>query len=112
MVPAGINKLLRCLARTSSTDQENPPSATYEARLGMSATDLKTTLTMCGLTTGQEDILPEWMFKMVKRSMTKKTKNSIIIKQLEEIVYEDAEIPVLAHILKMIRKRKWLSDDS
>jgi len=104
--PAGINKLLCHLASTSSTTQANPPSAIYEDKLGMSATELKTTLTICGLTTGQEDILPEWMFKMAEIVMIINTTNQIIIKQLQEIVYEDAEIPVLTHILKIIRKRK------
>jgi len=72
----------------------------------MSVTELKIKLTMCGLTTGQEYILPEWMFKMAKRGMTTNTNNQIIIKQLQEVVYENADISVLAHILEMIRKRK------
>ena len=49
---------------------------------------------------------------MTERGMTTNTKHHIIIKQPQKIVYEDAEIPVLVHILEMIRKRKWLSDDS
>ena len=73
--PAGINKLLCRLASASSTTQANPLSATYEDKLGMSATEIRTTLTMCGLTTGQEDILPEWMFKMAEKGMTTNTKN-------------------------------------
>ena len=52
------------------------------------------------------------MFEMAERGMATNTKNQIIIKQLQEILYDDAEIPVLAHILEMIRKRKWLSDDA
>jgi len=111
MASAGIDKLLRRLASTSSTSQTNPPSSTYEDKLDMSTTELKKTLTMCGLGTSQEDILPEWMFKMAERGMTTNTKNQITIKQLQKIVYEDTEIPVLAHILEIIRKRKWLSDD-
>ena len=43
--------------------------------------------------------------------MITNTKNQIIIKQLQEVVYEDADIPILAPILEMIRNRKWLSDD-
>ena len=80
MTPAGINKLLRRFVSTSSTTQANPPSATYEDKLGMSATELKTTVTMCGLTIDQEDILPEWMFKIAERGMKINTKNQIIIK--------------------------------
>ena len=99
MAPVGTNELLRHLASTSSTTQANPHSATYEDKLGMSTTEIRTTLTMCGITTGQEDILPEWIFKMAERGMTTNTKNQIIIKKLQEMVYEDAEIPVLAHIL-------------
>ena len=82
MAPVGTNELLRHLASTSSTTQANPPSATYEEKLGMSATELRTTLIMCGLTTGQEYILPEWMFKMAERGIVTNTNNQIIIKQL------------------------------
>ena len=38
MAPASINKLLHRIASTSSTTKENPASATYEDKLGMSAT--------------------------------------------------------------------------
>ena len=60
VAPVGINELLCRLASTCFTTQDNPPLATYEDRLGMSATELRTALTMCGLTTDQEDVLPEW----------------------------------------------------
>ena len=75
MAPVVINEVLSRLASTSSTAQDNLPSAAYEDKLGMSAIELRTTLMMCGLTTGQEDILREWMFKMAKRGMTTNTKN-------------------------------------
>ena len=51
------------------------------------------------------------MLKMAEKGMTTNIKNQIIIKKLHEIAYEDTEISVLSHILEMIRKRKWLSND-
>ena len=80
MSPAGINKMLRRLASTSYATQANKPSATYECKLFMSVTEVKTTLTMRGITTGQEDIIPEWMFKTAERGMTTNNNNQIIIK--------------------------------
>ena len=76
MEPVGINELLRRLASTFSTNPANPPSATYEEKLGMSTTELRTTLMMYGLTIYQEDILPEWMLYMVERGMTTNTKKT------------------------------------
>ena len=66
MAPVGINKMIRRLASASSTTPANSPSATYEDKLDMSVTELRIALTVCGLITGQEYILLEWMFKIAK----------------------------------------------
>ena len=66
---------------------------------------------MCGLNRGEEALLPIWFSKVNEKGQNDNTRNQIIIQQLQNILFEDAEIPITAPLLLMIRKRKWLSDD-
>jgi hypothetical protein len=82
-----------------------------EDKLGMSTTELANTLKMCGLQSGEESLLPAWFEKVNEKGQNDNTRNQIIINTLKNIMFDDAEIPITAPLLVMIRKRKWLSDD-
>ena len=82
-----------------------------EEALGMSATELTNTLSMCGLKPGEEVLLPRWFAKISEKGQNDNTRNQVIIAALKNILFDEAEIPITAPILAMIRKRKWLSDD-
>ena len=107
--PVDIAALLSRLGAPAVTPEtvDNKP----EDKLGMSQTKLRSTLAMCGLHDGEESLLPVWFEKTNEKCQNDNTRNQIIINALKNILFEDAEIPVTAPLLLMIRKRKWLSDD-
>ena len=88
-----------------------PTVVTPEEKFGMSATELASTLKLCGLKEGEEHLLPAWLLQMSEKGQNDNTRNQIIIKWLQRVLYDDAEIPITAPLLTMIRKRKRLSDD-
>jgi hypothetical protein len=107
-----LTALLQRLAPAATDAVENQDDNTKpEDKLGMSPTELRSTLAMCGLREGEESLLPEWFEKINEKGQNDNTRNQIIIATLKNILFEDAEIPVTAPLLLMIRKRKWLSDD-
>jgi len=92
-------------------DSRGPTVVTPEEKYGMSETELSSTLKLCGLKKGDEHLLPAWLLQMSEKGQNDNTRNQIIIKRLQKVLYDDAEIPITAPLLTMIRKRKWLSDD-
>ena len=83
---------------------------TWEDNLGMCSTDLNTTLQMCGLKDGGKSLLRMWFIAIAEMGMMDNTRNSVIKKQLNEVIFDNAEIPVAAPLLQMIRERKWLAN--
>ena len=110
---ANLEALLARLVPMLATPERttNVVDTKPEEKFGMSPTELKSTLAMCGLREGEEDLLPEWFETTNEKGQNDNTRNQVIIATLKNILFEDAEIPVTAPLLLMIRKRKWLSDD-
>jgi hypothetical protein len=107
-----LEDILSRLAPTLAAAPKQPANEIKpEDKFGMSPTELKSTLAMCGLREGEEDLLPDWLVTTNEKGQNDNTRNQIIIATLKNILFEDAEIPVTAPLLLMIRKRKWLSDD-
>eukprot|EP00957_Ditylum_brightwellii_P024328 1835206-Ditylum_brightwellii.AAC.1 len=69
--------------------QEAPPEDTY----GMSSTELQNTLIL-----------------LAKKETNNNTKNQAIIRALQNIIYDDAELCITVQLLTTIQKRKWLGD--
>ena len=113
LTPATLETILRSMAPAGVIPPPADPAATTnpEDRVGMSDTELHTTLAMCGLNKGEESLLPSWFEKLNEKGQNDNTRNQVIIKSLQNILFEEAEIPITAPLLLMIRKRKWLSDD-
>jgi hypothetical protein len=107
-----LEQLIRSISteKTAATTEATTTSKPEE-KFGMSDTELQTTLAMCGLNNGEEELLPSWFEKLNEKGQNDNTRNQVIIKTLQNILFEEAEIPITAPLLLMIRKRKWLSDD-
>ena len=76
----------------------------------MSSTELNITLQMCGLEDVEESLLPMWFTTIAEKGITDDTRNAIITKQLNEVIFDNVEITIMAPLLQMIWKRKWLAN--
>ena len=54
-----------------------------EDKLGMSPTELRSTLAMCGLHEGEESLLPDWSEQTNEKGQNDSTCNQIIINALK-----------------------------
>ena len=79
--------------------------------LGMAPSELKRLLTMCGLDEGQEEFLPHLYTDLAEPNLSKEGKN-LLIREVcrRNVKYDDAEIPLLAPLLKTIRTKEWSGD--
>jgi hypothetical protein len=84
-----IEALLRKIADPASSNtmqvQENIHKP--EEDFGMSLTELSITLSVCGLNTGEEVLLPLWFCKINEKGQNDNTRNQIIIQQLQNIIF-------------------------
>ena len=96
-IPTDLEALLARLVPTlAAPTRANVADTRPEEKFGMSPTELKSTLAMCGLREGEEDLLPEWLVTTNEKGQNDNTRNQIIIATLKNILFEDAEIPVTA----------------
>ena len=115
--PSKDNELLTSFMKNMQSYQTPPCNdkgctiVTPAEKIGMSETEMASTLKLCGLTQGEEHLLPSWLLQMGEKGQNNNAHNQIIIKLLKCVIYDDAEIPITAPLLTMTRKRKWLSDD-
>eukprot|EP00957_Ditylum_brightwellii_P151558 11542051-Ditylum_brightwellii.AAC.1 len=90
------------LTNPQKSVQEAPPEDAY----GMSATELQSTLILCGVQEGDHDVLPVWFKQVAKKGTNNNTKNQVILCALQNIIYDDAELSITMQLLTTIRKRK------
>eukprot|EP00957_Ditylum_brightwellii_P009606 724240-Ditylum_brightwellii.AAC.1 len=63
---------------------------------------------MCGLSEGEEDLLPDLFHICTKKGQMEDMKDCIITEKLQSNkIYRDVDIPVTQQLLKMIRQCKW-----
>eukprot|EP00957_Ditylum_brightwellii_P009607 724241-Ditylum_brightwellii.AAC.1 len=63
---------------------------------------------MCGLSEGEEDLLPDLFHLCAKKGQMEDMKDCIIIEKLQSNkIYTDMDIPLTQQLLKMIRQGKW-----
>eukprot|EP00957_Ditylum_brightwellii_P074006 5623634-Ditylum_brightwellii.AAC.1 len=87
------------------------PAHKPEELLGMSSSELKKLLKMCGLLEGEEDLLPDLFHLCAKKGQIEDTKDCIITEKLQSNkIYTDVDIPATQQLLKMIRQRKWAGE--
>ena len=102
---------------TNTTMPTNPsPSKTSDKQdesKCMSKSELDMTLKMCGKAiTGNIVDLPSWMQECATKGTSEHYKTIIIQKfVMSNILYDDADVPLTAPLLKMIIKRAWTGKD-
>jgi hypothetical protein len=79
----------------------------------MSAGELEVTLEMCGQPRdGDLSMLPQWFQDCAAKGTSEQYQLTIIRKwMMNNCYYDDADIPMTATLLKMIRKRAWCGTD-
>jgi hypothetical protein len=82
--------------------------------VGMSAQELRITLRMCGKPADSvKEELPAWFLEVAAKGTQDSFKNLIIRKNIEtNTMYDDAEVPLTAPLVKMISKRNWCGKES
>jgi hypothetical protein len=85
-----------------------------ESGTGMSQQELQITLKMCGKSPDSvKEELPPWFLEVAAKGTQDSFKNLIIRKNIENnTLYEDAEVPLTAPLVKMISKRNWCGKES
>ena len=85
---------------------------TWAEKLGMSDTDVKLTLTLCGLDAGDEDLLPAWFTKIAEKNTSQAAKDRICVEALScNLLYLGAPIPLTKTILQMIQSKNWMGGE-
>ena len=101
-------------AKVTPTPSPDPsPEKKDEHKSSMSASELEVTLQMCGLPPdGDITMLPRWFQDCAARGTSEQYQLTIIRKwMMGESYYDDADVPLTATLLKMIRKRAWCGND-
>ena len=102
-----LQTLLKQLQQQQSVGEAiqkvSEPAHKPEELLSMSSSELKKLLKMCGLSEGEEDLLPDLFHLCTKKGQTEDMKDCIITEKLQSNkIYTDVDIPV-TQLLKMIR---------
>ena len=81
---------------------------------GMSTQEMSLTLQMCGKpSNGTKEDLPLWFLDVAAKATQDAFKNLIIRKNIEtNTLYEDADVPLTAQLIKMVNKRNWCGKES
>ena len=82
--------------------------------VGMSKQELSVTLQMCGQSEdGTKEDLPEWFTEVSAKGTQDSFKNLIIRKNIENnFIFDDADVPLTAQLVKMVSKRSWCGKES
>ena len=81
-------------------------------KFGMSKSELSLMLKFCGLEEGNEASLPSYLEMMNEKNVSDSRKEQIILAQLKDNeFYEGAKVYVSNPLLKLLKKRKYLSED-
>jgi hypothetical protein len=81
---------------------------------GMSKQELSLTLQMCGKPSdGVKEDLPPWFLEVAAKGTQDAFKNLIIRKTIENnYIFDDAEVPLTAQLVRMVNKRSWCGKES
>jgi len=81
-------------------------------KFGMSNSELTLMLLFCGLNEGEEALLPVYLELMNEKNASDSRKEQILLSQLKNNeFYEGARVYVSKMLLKLLKKRKYLSED-
>ena len=79
---------------------------------GLCPMDMERMLTMCGLQSGQEDRLPDWITTVATANLSKDGRRNAVRKTLlAELKYDEQPIPITPQLIKMIMDKEFTGDD-
>ena len=115
---SGLNPEITAFLKafTAKVTPDSSPTATptkVDEKSTMSAGELEVTLEMCGQPRdGDLSMLPQWFQDCAAKGTSEQYQLTIIRKwMMNNCYYDDADIPMTATLLKMIRKRAWCGTD-
>ena len=102
--------------QTAPTQQDAPgdtedPYATVCKRFNMAEPDLRHTLLLCGLETGDEEYLPAWYKDIAVKNISTEGKGRIIRSLFKELTYDEHPIPALPTTITMLINKAWVGND-
>ena len=100
-------------ASTNNLSQQEEKKEVEPPSLGISDQEISALLQMCGeLSTASPSLLPQWVHLCAQKNTSDEYKYTIIRKHImDNVVFNDADVPLTTPLLKMIVKRKWLGKD-
>ena len=97
---------------TTVQQQPGPTEVNVGDKLGMCKTELELFCKYCGLQSNQADFLLDYLVLINKKNVSDTMKDQFLITRIRDNEYYDNDIvPITQPLLKMIKKRKFLSDD-
>ena len=96
---------------TQSAIHITDPKKIWADKLGMSTSDLDLTKILCGLSDGEEALIPKWFEGMGEAKMGQTAKDRVCVEALTKMVYLGAPVPTIKPILKMMQTRDWLGGE-
>ena len=93
-------------AQTETTVDHDQQSAIMK-KFGLCDSDFTRFLTLCGLTEGQEELLPEWLERLAEKGLSKNGKYAILRETCDDLIFDDNKIPLMSKTLDMIVKKAW-----
>ena len=113
LIQSIIQALNPLAARASATTMAPGPMApNYEELLGMCQEEIDLHLHICGLNQGDEQSLPTYLTRLAAKNVSDSIKDQIITSQIRNNEYYDGhKVPIMAAMLKTIKKRKDIVED-
>ena len=107
--------MLQALHNTKNakpSEETGPTANNPEDIFGMSRGELDQMLMYCGLQSGEEDSLPRYLKLLNEKQVIEGRKEKILINQiLKNEYYEGAKVYVSNPLLRILKKRRYLSED-
>ena len=113
-----IQSLLQALnpqaatATASTLQTQGPVAPKYEELLGMCQEEIDLHLNLCGLQTGAEASLPQYLTRLAGKNVSDAIKDQIVTSQIRNNQYYDGHrVPITSALLKTIKKRHYIAKD-
>ena len=90
-------------AEQETTDQQIAIMKKYR----MCDLDFTRFLVFCGLTEGQEELLPDCVECLAEKGLSKNGKYAILREVCDDLIFDDNKIPLISKTLDMIVKKAW-----
>ena len=107
-----MTALLKSWDRDGKKDAPTTTKPENDDKYGMSNSELTLMLLFCGLNEGEENLLPAYLELMNEKNASDSRKEQILLSQLKNNeFYEGAKVYFSKMLLKLLKKRKYLSED-